>query len=141
MANSFKYIPKIAWSAEMLFPILSSVIILMGAWCYMELYARKRNYSQRSRSTLELAGGYSNTSFVGIPLVAAFFGAQFVSIAINCIQSMFILLSTAGIVCSVKDNRSEKKGFNARVILRRLLTCPPLIGCVLALVLSQFIDL
>lgn len=140
-AVSFKYIPKIAWSAEMLFPILSSVIILLGAWCYMELYARKRNYSQRSRSTLELAGGYSNTSFVGFPLVAAYFGAEFLSIAIICDQSMFILLSTAGIVCSVKGNRADKKGLNARIILRRLISFPPLIGCVLALVLSQVIDL
>lgn len=140
-AVSFKYIPLINWSPQMLFPALSSLIVWAGSWVFMEIYCRYKKYKQRSRSALELASGYSNTSFIGFPLIAAYFGEQQLSIAIICDQSMFILLSTAGIINAVKGNRSDHSGVSASVIFRRLITFPPLIGCFLALLLSQFVDL
>ncbi len=140
-AVSFKYIPKIQWSTEMLFPAVSSVIVWAGAWIFMELYCRYKKYGQRSRSTLELASGYSNTSFIGFPLIIAYFGEQDLSIAIICDQMMFVLLSTAGIINALKGNRKETEGIKASTILRRLLTFPPFIGCSLALILSHFFDL
>jgi predicted permease len=36
---------------------------------FMMFYSKSRGYSRRSRSTLELASGYSNTSFIGFPLI------------------------------------------------------------------------
>ncbi|HNS43118.1 MAG TPA: AEC family transporter, partial [Taishania sp.] len=62
-AVSFKYIPKIQWSTEMLFPVLSVLLVWAGSWVFMEVYCRFKNYNQRSRSTLEIASGFSNTSF------------------------------------------------------------------------------
>lgn len=140
-AVSFKYLPKIEWTSEMLFPILSSFLVWIGAWVYMEFYCKKKKYSQRTRSTLELTGGYSNTSFMGFPLVIAYFGEPALSIAVICDQSMFVLLSTVGIIAAVKGNRKDKSGLSTKVILKRLVTFPPFIGCVLALSLSRFIDL
>ena len=140
-AVSFKYIPKIQWGAEMLFPALSTIIVWAGGWLFMECYCRYKKYSQRSRSTLELASGYSNTSFIGFPLIMAYYAEQDLSIAIICDQMLFILLSTAGIICALKGNRTEPQGVKASVILKRLVTFPPLIGCVLALVLSFVTDL
>lgn len=64
-AVSFKYLPKVQWSQEMLFPIISTFLIAIGSWFFMLLYSKKKGYSARSRSTLELASGYSNTSFIG----------------------------------------------------------------------------
>ncbi|SUX48937.1 AEC family transporter [Chryseobacterium indoltheticum] len=140
-AVSFKYIPKIEWSSEMLFPAISPVIVWFGSWCFVKLYAHYKNYSQRSRSTLELASGYSNTSFIGFPLIMAYFGEQDLSIAIICDQVMFVLLSTAGIICAIKGNRTDTEGIKASVLVKRLLTFPPFIGCVSAILLSRVIDL
>lgn len=80
-AVSFKYLPKVEWSQEMLFPIFSTVIIAVGSLFYMKFYSKAKGYSERSRRTLELASGYSNTSFIGFPLISAFYGEKYLSIA------------------------------------------------------------
>lgn len=140
-AVSLKYIPKIEWSLPMLFPVLSTVIVWVGSWVFIGLYAKQRSYGQRTKSTLELASGYSNTSFIGFPLIVAFFGEQFLSIAIICDQVLFVLLSTAGIVAAVKGDRTSGGSVEARVIFKKLVSFPPFIGCISALILPQFLDL
>lgn len=140
-AVSFKYIPQIEWRTEMFFPALSTLIVWAGSWVLIELYCRRRKYNQRSRSSLELASGYSNTSFVGFPLIIAYYSEQDLSIAIICDQVLFILLSTAGIICAIKGNRTDKEGVKASVIFKRLVSFPPFIGCVSALLLSMVVDL
>lgn len=139
-AVSFKYLPKVQWSLEMLFPILSTVLIAVGSWILMLLYSRIKNYSRRSRSTMELASGYSNTSFIGFPLIAAFYGEQYLSIAIICDQTMFLMLSTMGIITALKGGSKSGK-ISSIFILKRLFTFPPFLGCISALILSQFFNL
>lgn len=140
-AASLRYIPEIEWSAQMLLPVASSMIVWMGSWIFMEAYCRYKGYSQRSRSSLELASGYSNTSFVGFPLVVAYLGEQSLSIAVICDQSMFILFSIAGVIAAVKGGGAKEGTVSTAMVLRRLVSFPPFIACVLALVLSPFIDL
>ncbi|KKX51579.1 hypothetical protein [Sphingobacterium sp. IITKGP-BTPF85] len=38
-AVSFKYIPHIEWSNQMLFPAISPIIVWAGSWIFMELIA------------------------------------------------------------------------------------------------------
>lgn len=139
-AVSFKYLPKVQWSLEMLFPILSTVLIAVGSSILVLFYSRIKNYSRRSRSTMELASGYSNTSFIGFPLIAAFYGEQYLSIAIICDQTMFLMLSTMGIITALKGGSKSGK-ISSIFILKRLFTFPPFLGCISALILSQFFNL
>ena len=139
-AVSFKYLPKVQWSLEMLFPILSTVLIAVGSSIVVLFYSRIKNYSRRSRSTMELASGYSNTSFIGFPLIAAFYGEQYLSIAIICDQTMFLMLSTMGIITALKGGSKSGK-ISSIFILKRLFTFPPFLGCISALILSQFFNL
>ena len=139
-AVSFKYLPKVQWSAEMLFPVLSTVLIAVGSFVFMDFYCTYKGYSRRSRSTMQLASGYSNTSFIGFPLITAFYGEQYLSIAIICDQTMFLLLSTLGIITALKGGSKSGK-ISAIFILKRLFTFPPFLGCIGALLLSQVVDL
>ena len=139
-AVSFKYLPKVQWSLEMLFPILSTVLIAVGSWILVLFYSRIKNYSRRSRSTMELASGYSNTSFIGFPLIAAFYGEQYLSIAIICDQTMFLMLSTMGIITALKGGSKSGK-ISSIFILKRLFTFPPFLGFISALILSKFFNL
>lgn len=139
-AVSFKYLPKVQWSLEMLFPILSTILIAVGSSILVLFYSRIKNYSRRSRSTMELASGYSNTSFIGFPLIAAFYGEQYLSIAIICDQTMFLMLSTMGIITALKGGSKSGK-ISSIFILKRLFTFPPFLGCISALILSQFFNL
>ncbi|RMZ58570.1 AEC family transporter [Chryseobacterium nematophagum] len=138
-AVSFKYLPKVHWTMEMLFPIVATFLISIFCFFFMMFYSKSKGYSRRSRSTLELTSGYSNTSFIGFPLISAFYGESLLSIAIICDQSMFFTLSTLGIIAAVKGGSRSGK-VSAKFILKRLITFPPLVGCIAALILSQFID-
>ncbi|MDM1294061.1 AEC family transporter [Sphingobacterium sp. N143] len=140
-AVSFKYLPKIEWSSQLLFPIFSAVLVWAGSWLFMELYCKRKSYKQRSRSSLELAAGYSNTSFIGFPLIMAYFGEEQLPIAIICDQTTFILLSTVGIINALKANLHEGESISVRFMFGKLISFPPLIGCILALGLSPFVDL
>lgn len=139
-AAAFKYIPKIDWSGQMLFAIAAPVTVWLGSWLLFAIYGRIKNIPAKTRYPLELGGGFSNTSFVGFPLIMAYFGEQYLSIAIICDQVMFILLSTAGVVAAQKggDAKGNKPGMAA--IIEKLLVFPPFIACALALVLSPFIS-
>lgn len=138
-AVSFKYLPNIQWTVEMLFPVAATFLTSVFCFFFMKAYSRSKGYSARSRSTLELVSGYSNTSFIGFPLVAAYYGERMLSIAVLCDQTMFFSLSTLGIIAAVRGG-SRSGEVSARFILKRLVTFPPLIGCISALVLSRFID-
>lgn len=139
-AVSFKYIPKIEWSSQMFFPAISPIIVWLGSWLFMEIYCRHKKYAQRSRSSLELASGYSNTSFIGFPLIMAFYNEHDLSIAIICDQAMFVLLSTAGIIAAIKGGSGTEK-ISPYIIAKRLFSFPPFIGCISALILSFCVDL
>lgn len=140
-AVSLKYIPTIQWSLSMLFPLASTVIVWAGSHLFTALYSKHKRYGQRSRSTLELASGYSNTSFIGFPLIIAYFGEQYLSIAIICDQVLFILLSTVGIITAIKGDRKSGTAIEAKMILKKLFTFPPFIGCITALILPHFVNL
>ncbi len=71
-------------------PDSSYVSHLRFRFFFMMFYSKSKGYSRRSRSTLELASGYSNTSFIGFPLISAFYGEGLLSIAIICDQTMFL---------------------------------------------------
>lgn len=140
-ALSFKYIPTIQWGREMLLPALAPVIVFTGAWMLSLMYTKKNKYSRRTRSSVVLAAGYSNTSFMGFPIISAFYGEQYLSIAIICDQVSFLVLSTIGIASVLRgSNDAESKG-TAVSILKRLITFPPLIGCLAAIILSQVLNL
>lgn len=138
-AVSFKYLPKVHWTTEMLFPIIATFLTSVFCFFFMMFYSKSKGYSRRSRSTMELISGYSNTSFIGFPLVSAFYGESLLSIAIICDQTMFFSLSTLGIIAALKGG-SQSGQISATFILKRLITFPPLVGCIAALVLSRFID-
>lgn len=139
-AVSFKYLPHIEWRKELLLPALAPVLIWLCGWTFITLYARtQRRMSRATRGGLKLVAGLSNTSFVGFPLITAYFGEDPLSIAIISDQVTFLLLSTVGIVIAIRS--SQKQKLSPSMVTNRLLRFPPLICCVLALILPHFINL
>ena len=81
----------------------------------------------------------SNTSFIGFPLILAYFSEKEIPIAIICDQVTFTLLSTIGIVVAIRASQQQK--LSAPLVLKKVLTFPPLIGCVLALIVPYYLDI
>jgi len=138
-AVSFKYLPHIQWSRELILPAVSPLVVWLASWLWIRWYAKRKKISKQTEGGLKLVSGLSNTSFIGFPLIAAYFGEQYIGIAIICDQVTFLLLSTAGIIVAM--NSSEKHSLAAGVVSKRLLTFPPFLGCMLALVLPELLDL
>jgi malate permease and related proteins len=138
-AVSFKYLPHTQWNRSLLMPVIGPIIIWLGAWLYIRLYASTNKLSKPTEGGLKLVTGLSNTSFVGFPLVTAWFGEKELGTAVICDQVTFMLLATAGIVVAI--NSSGKYVLQPSVVLKKLVSFPPFIGCIAALIIPRFIDI
>ncbi|SDG88405.1 hypothetical protein SAMN05421827_112111 [Pedobacter terrae] len=137
-AVSFKYLPHITWTKDLLFPALAPIGIWLLGWLFISLYSRTQNMSKATAGGLKLTGSLSNTSFVGFPLILAYFSEKELAIAIICDQVTFMLLSTIGVIVAIRSSQDQK--LSPKLVLKKVLTFPPLIGCVLALTIPRFID-
>lgn len=137
-AVSFKYLPHIQWSRELLLPALSPVIVWAGAIVVAKVYSVKTKQPKITEGALKLTGGLSNTSFVGFPLIMAYFSEKELGIAIICDQVTFALLCTAGVVVAIKS--AGKQALSANVVGKKLFSFPPFIACIGALTLPHFIN-
>ncbi len=82
---------------------------------------------------LAVVGGLGNTSFVGLPMIEAFYGPEGMPVGIVIDQlGTYLVLSTVGIllICFYADG-----AVSGREIGKRILTFPPLIALVLAVLL------
>ncbi len=138
-AVSFKYLPHIHWGTSLLAPVIAPVLVWLGGWGMVKIYKRLTVIDNTTAAGLRLSSGLANTSFVGFPLIAAYFGEKYISIAIICDQVTFLLLSTAGVVVAI--NASKKQSLSAGLLLKRIVHFPPFLGCASALLIPRFIDI
>ncbi|WP_460693157.1 AEC family transporter [Mucilaginibacter puniceus] len=138
-AISFKYLPHIQWSMSLLFPILAPVVVWLGAFIYIRFYSTAAKISKSTAAGLTLSGGISNASFLGFPMVAAFFSEKEIAIAVICDQMGFILLSTVGVGLAI--NASQAQQPSPKIFLKKILSFPAFWGCTLALTLPHYIDI
>lgn len=138
-AVSFKYLPYIEWRKELLLPALAPIAVWLCGWTFIKLYSlTQKNMSKATQGGLKLVAGLSNTSFVGFPLITAYFSEKELGIAIISDQVTFMLLSTTGIIVAIRSSQKEK--LTPQIVIKKVLSFPPLICCVLALIIPQFIS-
>jgi len=138
-AVSFKYLPHIVWTKDLLFPALAPICVWLIGWVFITFYAKITHASRATSGGLKLVSSLSNTSFIGFPLIIAYFSEKELAIAIICDQITFTLLSTIGIIVAIRSSQQQK--LSAKLVLKKVLTFPPLIGCILALILPHYLDL
>jgi predicted permease len=138
-AVSFKYLPHIHWSSQLLLPALMPVIVWIGAWIFIKIYSSQNKLTKTTGGALKLSSGLSNTSFVGFPLIMAYFSDKELGIAVICDQVTFMLLSTAGVLVAIKA--SQKEELSVGMVTKKVLRFPPFLGCIGALIIPHFIDI
>ncbi len=138
-AVSFKYLPHIQWTRELMIPAVAPIIIWLCAWAYCRSYAYINKLPKATEGGLKLTTGLANTSFIGFPLIMAYFSEKELSIAIICDQVTFMLLSTAGIIVAIHSSKLEK--LTPMVVVKRLFRFPPFFCFIAALTLPHFINL
>ena len=98
--------------------------------------AKATKLSPQTTGGLMLSGGLGNTSFVGLPMIEAFYGASGIAVGILIDQlGTYLVLSTVGIAIAALYSSREVSG---REIARRIATFPPFIALLAALLLMPF---
>ena len=108
------------------------LLFAMSAGCF-HLLGRRMNWPRRTVGALILTGGLSNTSYVGLPMIEAFYGHQGIASGIIVDQlGSFLVLSTLGITFAGIYSSGVPK---VSEMAMRVLRFPPFIALIVALLL------
>lgn len=111
-------------------------IAFAAAALFFAVVGNAMAWSKQTIGTLILTAGLANTSFVGVPMIEAFFGTSQMGIGILIDQlGSYLILSTLGVIIAV---RAAGQSANQGAMVRRIATFPPLIAVGIALALRPY---
>jgi malate permease and related proteins len=104
-------------------------MFILGA-VFFWILARLLKLSPATTGGLMLVGGLANTSFVGLPMIEAFYGHSGMAVGIVIDQlGTYLVLSTLGIAIAAIYSEGAA---STREIARRIVTFPPALALLLA---------
>ena len=131
-ATALLQIPKLSFSYEVFIPIIIAWMV-MGISALAIFYISKlSHFSKEITGALMLVGVLGNTSFVGIPIIQAYFGDTALPYVLMYDQlGSFIMLSTYGTF--IAAYYSSAKEVNTKAIMKKIVTFPPFLALLVAL--------
>lgn len=137
-AATLKYLPGIRWSNDLLIPLLTPLLCWAGAWILSEWLAKQFRFESKTKAAFLIVTGLGNTSFIGFPLISAYYGEKNLSIAAVTDQMSFFILAVFASVVAMKASGSAKADFKA--ISLKLLKFPPFLVILVALVVPHYLS-
>jgi len=132
-ALALLHIHGLEFSAALLFPAAMAWLLFAGGYVFFRILGKTAGFSAGTMGALFLTGGLGNTSFVGLPMIEAFYGRDYLGIGILADQlGSFLVLSTIGIALAAAYS-SGKTSWGG--IARKVLLFPPFVAMVLAFAL------
>ena len=129
-------IPELVFSKSILVAALMPWLMLILSALSILVLARILNWNRPTTGCLLLLIPLGNTSFLGIPMVASFFGEQAVPYAVLYDQlGSFLALATYGSII-IAIYSSSKNTPTAASIVKKILFFPPFIAMMIAFVLA-----
>ena len=110
--------------------------VLFATGCgFFWLVGRMAKFSAATTGGLMLVGGLANTSFVGLPMIEAFYGRDGMATGILIDQlGTYLVLSTLGIGVAALYSEGTAR---ASAVVGRIIRFPPLLALILALILME----
>jgi predicted permease len=132
-AAALLYLHSIPLDSTMIMTPLMAWLLFLLAWGFFALLGRLLQLPRRTVGALVLLGGFGNTSFVGLPMIEAYYGKELLGVGILADQlGSFMALSTLGVlVASIYSSGHP----SLRDMPRKVLYFPPFQALVLALLL------
>jgi len=91
---------------------------------------RALGWSRQRTGALLLVAGWGNTSFIGLPMIAAYAGPQWLGLGILIdLFGSYLALSILGIAIATVSSAGQ---FDARAVARRIATFPPFLAILVA---------
>jgi predicted permease len=104
-----------------------------AAWAFYRALGRAAGLPSRTVGALILVTGLGNTSFVGLPMIEAWYGKEWIGVGVVADQlGSFLALSTLGILTATAYSSGAA---SPRALARRIVLFPPFQALVLAVLL------
>ena len=130
------YVHRLPMDASLLYPVAAPWMLFSSGLLLFVAVAKAARWSAQTTGGLILSGSLANTSFVGLPMIEAFYGVAFLGVGILIDQlGTYLVLSTLGIIVAVTCSAGENGSFSTAAVLRKVLTFAPFQALLLALVL------
>jgi len=134
-AIALNKIPQLHIDQQVILPILSVWIIFFTSILFFFLAGKYFKLSKATIACLILSCGLSNTSFVGFPVLTQLYGSESLQYAIFIDQpGSFLVMSSFGILTA---SFASTGIFNIQTIFKKLLSFPPFLCFLIALILPK----
>lgn len=123
---------------ELLFPVAMPWVMFVVGFFFFRLVGRLVQWTPQSIAALILTGSLANTSFVGLPMIEAFYGNDNGELAIGILIDQlgtYLVLSTLGVVVAVVYSVGHA---SLSGVVKKILLFPPFIALAIALALTPF---
>ncbi len=134
-------IPLLELSSELLVPALTPWLLLFVTIPVILWLARRYHWSRATTGAMLIVVPLGNTSFVGFPMIEAFFGAEGIPYALlyDQLGSFLILSIYASIVAAIysHDPGGQTIKPSAKALVMRIVRFPPFIALLVALALRS----
>jgi predicted permease len=133
-ALTLLHIHKLHLDTRLLFTASMAWVLFGIGFVFFRFVGKWAGLSAGSIGALMLVGGLGNTSFVGLPMIEAFYGKEFLGIGIIADQlGSFLVLSTLGILVATVYSSGD---VTPRQMARKVLSFPPFQALALAFILK-----
>jgi hypothetical protein len=133
-ALALLHVHGIHLDATLLFPATMAWVLFGAGLLFFHGLGRLMKLPRPTVGALMLLGGLGNTSFVGLPMIEAYYGKGQLGVGVITDQlGSFLVLSTLGILVASAYSSGT---VSAREVLRRVFLFPPFEAMLLALLLS-----
>jgi predicted permease len=122
-AAVLRYIHDLTPDSSLILTALMAWLLFGAGWVFFLLLAKLLKLGRAATGALVLVGGLGNTSFVGLPMIEAWYGKEFLGIGIIADQlGSFLVLSTLGILAANIYSSGES---SPGAMIRKILLFPP----------------
>lgn len=129
-------IPRLHFSQEVLIPVAVAWTVMGASALLILLVSKYFAFDKKTKGALLLVGVLGNTSFLGIPIIEAYFGQKALGYVLMYDQlGTFIALCSYGTIVAVYYSSTQT--LNTAAIVRRIFTFPPFLALLLALFFIQ----
>ncbi len=130
-ALTLQHLRHLQFDASVAGPLAMAWLLFAAGAAFFLAGQRLFRWSRATTGALILTGALGNTSFVGIPMIECFFGAEHVGLGILIDQlGTYVVLSTVGLLVAALLSSGE---LTARAVARRLFGFPPFLAVLAAL--------
>jgi malate permease and related proteins len=132
-ALALLHIHRIKPDSSLIFPAAMGWCLFGIGYVFFRAVGRMAGFSPATTGALSLVGGLGNTSFVGLPMIEAYYGKEFIGVGIIADQAgTFLALSTIGIVVATLSSSGE---VSAREMAKKIFLFPPFIALIVSILL------